>query len=56
MATGTAHCSSCGLALGGRGVVQFPCPQCGDATLARCFRCRDQSVPYTCPKCGFQGP
>ncbi|HEV2449599.1 MAG TPA: zinc finger domain-containing protein [Thermoplasmata archaeon] len=56
MPIGTAHCSSCGLALDGRGVVQFLCPQCGEETLCRCARCRDQSVAYTCPHCTFQGP
>ncbi|MCI4346201.1 MAG: zinc finger domain-containing protein [Thermoplasmata archaeon] len=56
MALGRARCSSCGLALSGRGVVQFLCPQCGVVTLCRCARCRDQSVAYHCPNCSFAGP
>lgn len=50
------RCSSCGVALVGRGVVHFPCPDCGKAQLGRCARCRDQSVPYHCPLCPFVGP
>jgi Zn-ribbon RNA-binding protein len=44
------------MALAGKGAAHFPCPDCGEATLGRCARCRDQSVPYVCPKCGFTGP
>jgi len=44
------------MALAGKGAVHFLCPDCGEATLGRCARCRDQSVAYTCPKCGFVGP
>ncbi len=51
-----SHCTSCGVALAGRGAVQFPCPECGHATLGRCARCRDQSVAYQCPECPFLGP
>lgn len=50
------RCSSCGVALQGRGAVSFPCPECGKVTLGRCRQCRDQSVPYRCPSCGFTGP
>jgi len=50
------RCTSCGRALPGPGGTQFPCPGCGDVTIGRCARCRDQSVLYTCPKCGFEGP
>ncbi len=50
------RCTSCGLALTARGATSFPCPDCGDAGLGRCPRCRDQSVVYRCPKCGFEGP
>ena len=56
MAVTDLRCSSCGVALSGRGATHFPCPQCGDATLGRCARCRDQSVLYHCPKCAFEGP
>ncbi|MHB8351413.1 MAG: zinc finger domain-containing protein [Thermoplasmata archaeon] len=50
------RCTSCGSALSGRGATHFPCPDCGAETLGRCARCRDQSVAYRCPKCGFAGP
>ncbi|MEK6911874.1 MAG: zinc finger domain-containing protein [Candidatus Thermoplasmatota archaeon] len=50
------RCSSCGVTLLGPGTTAFPCPNCGKATIGRCARCRDQSVAYRCPKCGFQGP
>jgi predicted RNA-binding Zn-ribbon protein involved in translation (DUF1610 family) len=56
MTTPDARCTSSGVALGGRGTTTFLCPDCGIATIGRCVRCRDQSVLYTCPKCGFQGP
>ncbi|HTT72581.1 MAG TPA: zinc finger domain-containing protein [Thermoplasmata archaeon] len=50
------RCSSCGRALPSPGGTQFVCPQCGTETLGRCTRCRDQSVTFHCPKCGFEGP
>ncbi|HZY92742.1 MAG TPA: zinc finger domain-containing protein [Thermoplasmata archaeon] len=56
MAVTDLKCTSCGLALSGRGSTQFPCPDCGQATLGRDARCRDQSVLYRCPNCGFEGP
>jgi Zn-ribbon RNA-binding protein len=56
MTTLDTRCTSSGVALGGRGTTTFLCPDCGIATIGRCVRCRDQSVLYTCPKCGFQGP
>ncbi|MCI4361442.1 MAG: zinc finger domain-containing protein [Thermoplasmata archaeon] len=56
MAVSDRRCSSCGMALAGKGAAHFPCPDCGEAILGRCARCRDQSVAYTCPKCGFVGP
>ncbi|MCI4330721.1 MAG: zinc finger domain-containing protein [Thermoplasmata archaeon] len=56
MAFSDARCTSCGVALGARGTVQFKCPNCGEANLGRCARCRDQSVVYTCPNCAFEGP
>ncbi len=49
-------CTSCGRSLPGEGTTQFPCPSCGEATIGRCARCRDQSVRYRCPHCGFEGP
>lgn len=56
MAIADLRCSSCGLALSQRGATHFPCPDCGKATIGRCARCRDQSVTYRCPECGFAGP
>ncbi|HEQ78764.1 MAG TPA: DUF1610 domain-containing protein [Euryarchaeota archaeon] len=49
-------CKSCGIRLLGPGTVTFKCPECGNATISRCPQCRDQSVKYTCPACGVQGP
>ena len=49
-------CSSCGSRLLGHGTTIFQCPSCGQAKIGRCRQCRDQSVSYTCPGCGFQGP
>lgn len=56
MAGTDRRCSSCGMALSGRGSTHFPCPDCGEVTIGRDARCRDQSVLYHCPKCGFTGP
>jgi predicted RNA-binding Zn-ribbon protein involved in translation (DUF1610 family) len=50
------RCTSSGVALGGRGATHFLCPECAIATIGRCARCRDQSVTYRCPNCGFEGP
>jgi Zn-ribbon RNA-binding protein len=49
-------CSSCGVRLLGKGVTSFACPSCGEGKMGRCAQCRDQSVTYSCAKCGFQGP
>lgn len=51
-----SKCVTCGRPLTERGSVLFPCPSCGSHTIGRCVRCRDQSVSYACPTCGFQGP
>lgn len=48
-------CSSCGAPAAERGATEFGCPECGEP-LCRCARCRLQSVPYICRKCGFRGP
>jgi hypothetical protein len=56
MAFTETSCSSCGLALAGHGSTHFICPDCAGSTIGRCRRCRDQSVAYLCPKCGFEGP
>ncbi|UCE91710.1 MAG: DUF1610 domain-containing protein [Methanobacteriota archaeon] len=49
-------CSSCGIRLVKASETTFPCPSCGRSTIGRCTKCRDQSVSYTCPECGFSGP
>ncbi|HYB63442.1 MAG TPA: zinc finger domain-containing protein [Thermoplasmata archaeon] len=49
-------CASCGRSLRGAGATQFLCPNCGEAAIGRCSRCRDQSVTFRCPKCAFEGP
>ncbi|MFA5312548.1 MAG: zinc finger domain-containing protein [Methanomassiliicoccales archaeon] len=49
-------CSSCGIRLTGIGITFFKCPSCGQVEIGRCYNCRDQSVKYVCPKCGFSGP
>ncbi|MGQ9582909.1 MAG: zinc finger domain-containing protein [Thermoplasmatota archaeon] len=54
--TKAESCSSCGIRLVEKGSTTFSCPQCGGALIGRCRQCRDQSVAYTCPACGFQGP
>ncbi len=50
------RCTSCGRPVPAKGATQFPCPSCGQVTIARDARCRDQSVSYRCPSCGFEGP
>ncbi|MGD0056317.1 MAG: zinc finger domain-containing protein [Methanomassiliicoccales archaeon] len=49
-------CNSCGIRLISKGITFFSCPMCGESQIGRCTNCRDQSVPYVCPKCGFGGP
>lgn len=36
--------------------VIFSCPNCGQVEIIRCYKCRKQTVKYTCPVCGFTGP
>ncbi|MEM0492996.1 MAG: zinc finger domain-containing protein [Candidatus Thermoplasmatota archaeon] len=48
-------CVSCGKGLLEKGSTTFICPMC-DNIIGRCSSCREQSVEYTCPKCGFIGP
>lgn len=50
------RCTSCGAVLIGKGTTSFLCPSCGQGRIGRCARCRDQSVEFQCPNCGFQGP
>ncbi|MCD5409994.1 MAG: zinc finger domain-containing protein [Methanocellales archaeon] len=49
------NCISCAVKLTGTGFTRFPCPDCGEV-IGRCAKCRGQSNPYKCPKCGFIGP
>ena len=48
-------CTSCSAPLAEEGATEFGCPACG-VEISPCYRCREQSIPYTCPKCGFGGP
>jgi predicted RNA-binding Zn-ribbon protein involved in translation (DUF1610 family) len=48
-------CNSCGKGLLSHGSTTFPCPICNE-TIGRCDNCREQSVKYSCTKCGFSGP
>jgi len=48
-------CVSCGKGLIEQGYTTFKCPECKEI-IGRCNNCREQSVRYTCMKCGFQGP
>ncbi len=48
-------CSSCNAPLSEEGWTKFECPGCG-TIIYRCQRCRHQSIPYECKKCGFRGP
>ena len=50
------ECASCGTRLTGKGDVIFKCPGCGKKQMGRCAQCRDQSVVYNCPDCGYEGP
>ncbi|MEE8182632.1 MAG: zinc finger domain-containing protein [Thermoplasmata archaeon] len=50
------RCSSCGVVMQRKGTAIFKCPACGEGTIGRCTQCRDQSVPYKCEVCGFEGP
>ena len=47
-------CISCGKGLIEKGSTTFPCPTC-DEIIGRCSSCREQSVKFTCMKCGFTG-
>jgi len=49
------RCISCGKGLIKQGSTTFQCPTC-DEIIGRCNHCREQSVEYTCKKCGFVGP
>ncbi|MDP6157040.1 MAG: zinc finger domain-containing protein [Candidatus Thermoplasmatota archaeon] len=50
------NCSSCGKRLKGIVFAAFQCPNCGETALARCWNCKNQSIGYECPECGFLGP
>ena len=50
-------CTSCGkLILPKELSSKFPCPNCGEAIIWRCEKCRLFVRSYTCPRCGFTGP
>jgi Zn-ribbon RNA-binding protein len=49
------NCTSCNAPLAEEGATEFGCPACG-VKINRCYRCREQSISYVCPKCGFGGP
>ncbi|MEW6069968.1 MAG: zinc finger domain-containing protein [Candidatus Thermoplasmatota archaeon] len=53
-----SNCSSCGRPIKSsvKGIAVFKCPQCSNTVIARCPKCREQSVLYTCKECGFVGP
>ncbi|MBN1168099.1 MAG: DUF1610 domain-containing protein [Methanospirillaceae archaeon] len=48
-------CTSCNAPLALEGATRFGCPACG-TDIMRCYRCREQSIEYVCPTCGFRGP
>ncbi|KXB00440.1 RNA-binding protein [candidate division MSBL1 archaeon SCGC-AAA261C02] len=50
-------CTSCNRDVGQDGrATNFPCPNCGEAEIWRCEKCRRLSNQYVCPNCGFTGP
>ncbi|MDG6228683.1 MAG: zinc finger domain-containing protein [Candidatus Thermoplasmatota archaeon] len=49
------RCISCGKGLQEMGSATFICPTCS-IVIGRCGSCREQSISYTCPQCGFTGP
>ncbi|MBI5635759.1 RNA-binding protein [Candidatus Micrarchaeota archaeon] len=48
-----AVCSSCGRKTSD--FVQFECSGC-DNSINRCKECKSNEIPFTCVKCGFNGP
>ncbi|MCC6003015.1 MAG: zinc finger domain-containing protein [Thermofilum sp.] len=50
-------CTSCGRPIApSQRATSFRCPNCGEAVIWRCEKCRKQGNRYVCPKCGFEGP
>lgn len=49
------NCVTCGKGLLEQGSTTFLCPTC-EEVIGRCNSCREQSIGYACPKCGFTGP
>lgn len=47
-------CSSCGRLTSE--YTEFKCPSCGETTIVRCKRCRENFARYKCEKCKFEGP
>ena len=57
MADEALRCISCGKRVEAESQwVRFPCPQCGEAEILRCEKCKRQVNPYRCPACKFEGP
>ncbi|MDY6778438.1 MAG: zinc finger domain-containing protein [Candidatus Nanohaloarchaea archaeon] len=51
------ECTTCGANLEAvESFVTFPCPECGEETIARCKRCKKLNNAYECEECGFEGP
>ncbi|MGY0288331.1 MAG: RNA-binding protein [Thermoproteota archaeon] len=51
------YCVSCGRRVTyEKNVVVFKCPNCGEAKIVRCNKCREHVNDYVCPACGFRGP
>jgi len=53
--TARDRCTSCNATLAETGCTRFPCRSVS-MEIQRCYRCREQSIAYTCPNCGFRGP
>ncbi len=49
-------CTSSGVPLSESGATSFNCPKCGEVSIGRSPRCRNQAVLYQCKNCGFEGP
>jgi len=51
------NCTSCKVEVANlNGSVIFDCPNCGKIKIVRCVDCRNKSIKYKCPECGFEGP
>jgi Zn-ribbon RNA-binding protein len=51
------NCTSCNTHISASdNFVKFKCPSCNEQLIVRCGICRNNTVKYTCKKCGFAGP